>query len=93
MTSPFDDVKKGERYSGETSLGLIFCVMYFVFCLYFVLDTFCYVFDTFCYDFNVCVDMCCFIYVNISFIYDMCYFWHGHVYCDLLFVPFSFIYA
>jgi len=27
----FDDVKKGERYSGETSLGLIFCMMYFVF--------------------------------------------------------------
>ena len=43
MTSPFDDVKKGERYSGGEIfwrdftwayiLFLIFCVMYFVFCV------------------------------------------------------------
>ena len=91
MTSPFDDVKKGERYSGETSfLGLIFCwlvfcVMYFVFCVghllvFLVLWT--------C---DVCiVDMCLYFYILyehvLSFIYGMSYFWHGLVYDCLLFI-------
>ena len=71
MTSPFDDVKKGERYSRETSLSwaYILCIV-----LCFVCWT---------HVFYVCVDMyfyLCVLYEHV-FIYDMSYlFWHGLVY-------------
>ena len=62
MTSPFDDVKKGERFSGETSfLGLIFCVLYFL-CLCWTSFG---IFSICGHIFDVCVVDMCFLLLYI----------------------------